>query len=251
MPRLRRFHGIALAILLTFTQLGRATVASFDDIQFWAGAGATATNRAAIVIQWNLGSGPDYTPTSLVWGYGWNSGSPTGWDALTAIVAEDPRLALEEHPSFEAVFGMFYDAVNDGSGFDPGIPDDLGGPEDGHANNPVNPYQEGWFSGFWNYYVFAGSFDYDIYGGPPDYEYLGTGHYDVAGSPNYSNVSWFAAPIGAASRDLVNGAWDAWSFAPGFEDQSIATPTAAVPEPSIVALLVLGLGLLLWRRKHA
>jgi hypothetical protein len=239
MLKIHRFRQAALAVLaaITFaTAAQAAAVTGFDDIQFWAGAGSSATNRAAIVIQWNLGAGPTYTPESIVWGFGWNSGTPTGWDALNAIVAADPRLALDKYPTFNAVFGMYYDVVNDGSGFTPGEPGDFGGSENGHANNPANDYQEGWtINGFWGYSIFGGNFTYDLFPGP------GTGTYNVAGSSSYANVVWTSSPIGADTRQLVNGAWDGWTFAPGFSDQSLVAPTAAaVPEPGIVALLALG-----------
>ncbi len=237
-----------LAILATsFVFNSRAqTINGFEDIVLWSGAGVTATNRAAMVIQWNFGSDPDYTSRSLVWGFGWNSGAPTGMEMLTAVAAADSRLSLVFHPDFpSALFGVYYDAVNDGSGFTAGAPMDAGGSEDGSANNPSNYYQSGWFTGFWGYSIFGGDLEYDVFGGPPDYDYLGTETYDQPGSTQFGDVVWISPGIGAGSRLLANGYWDAWNFGPSFVNVELVSPVAAVPEPAVVFIVMIGLVIIL------
>lgn len=219
----------------------------FDDILLWAGDGKSATNRAALIIQWNPVGG---SSQSLVWGYGWNVGTRTGWDMLMAVQSLDMRLQVVEHPSVPtAIFGIAYDWLDNGSGFTSGGPMDLGGDESGAPNDPGNYYQEGWYTGFWEYNVFGGNFTYDIYGGPPDYEYLGQGTYNQAGAPDYASVSWFSAPFGPNWRDLEDGYWDALSFAPGFASEPVQTPLA-IPEPTALGLLLLGVTAYAFKRVY-
>ena len=58
---------------------------SFDEIQFWVGAGA---QRAALMIDWQEGAAE---PPALAWGYRWD-GTASGSDMLRAILAADDRL---------------------------------------------------------------------------------------------------------------------------------------------------------------
>ncbi len=242
----KSFFTFGVALLLAAGNSSAQVIANFDSLKLWAGDGQSATNRAGLVLQWNLGPGP-YQPVSLAWGYGWNSGTPTGWDMLQAVAAFDPRLSVVAHPDFDSVFGIYYDAQDNGTGFVSGLPEDKGGPEDGVANDSGNYYLEGWFTGFWEYSVFGGNFSYDVYSGPPTYVYLETVDYNQAGSQNYTDVVWINAGIGSNNRDLQNGYWDNYSFAPGFASQLLIDPIAA-PEPSSF-LMLFGLGSLAFLRR--
>lgn len=210
--------------LAAFPAAGAA--AGFDDIEFWAGSGAS---RAALVIDWNDGRSAE----SLLWGYRWD-GPATGLDMLQAVVNADPRLFahLGNYGWGTATLGLGYD-LNASGGFavSPALPFDGGGlavdtnPDDARtAADPGDHWLEGWNNGFWAYYLKSPGSD-----------------------------SWTSATSGAADRALVDGAWDGFIFAPGFVSGEPATPVpAAVPEPGAGVLLGLGAGVFLWprRRQH-
>lgn len=226
----------ALAALILFAADGARAqfpVVSFEDIVLWAGDGKSASNRAGLILQWNLPDGQGgFRKISRVWGYGWNSGEPTGYDMLQAVIEMDKRLGYQEEAN--TVFAMLYDADGDGGSFAGCAPGVWGvsSDADGAPSDSDDLLQSGWVSsGFWEYYVFGGNFEYDIY----DYitwEYIRSDTYDVAGSGAYADVAWFSAPIGSMVRTLVDGSWDAYSYAPGFVSQSVAQPVAAtLPVP--------------------
>jgi hypothetical protein len=215
---------IALAGLpAAFTQ---SLVTTLDDIEYWTGEGP---NRAALVIQWNDG----ISPGSLAWGYRW-SGNATGLEMINAIAGTttvtdpfeeplgsltgaDSRLAagIVRYPFGDSIFSLVYS-----------------------GSSPARTRAD-WFSGYWEYLIFGGDFEYTNFG---DTE---PSLYKTAGSPLYSSVSWFSSPIGMGDRVLVDGAWDALSFAPGFAGRAVVQPVAvAVPEPAALGLVGLG-GLLL------
>lgn len=215
------------------------TVNSFDNIQYWAGNG---TNRAALVLQWNDGLGP----SSLAWGYRWNGAAtglqllraiagttvvrlPAGGATITNFSGADTNLAitLERYEFGDAVYSMVY------------------------SLNGVTRTQQDWEDGYWAYSIFGGNFQYPAYNDA--WELIGTNSYSVAGSTSYSSVSWFSSPIGASARGLVNGSWDAWSFAAGMTNSPVVRPAAAVPEPGIAGLLVMAAVLVFVckRRWHA
>lgn len=204
---------------------------TFDDITFWVGSGS---NESAMVVDWFDGS----TDESLVWGYRWD-GAATGEDMLFAILAADPRLyAKVSTPGGfgVALYGMGYDANNDGSFsisdgtvFDAdGV--DVTGPADGAvSNNPADYYAEGWFTGFW--------------------------HYGLATGNPFDGGSWSSALVGMSGRDLSDGSWDSWAYDADFSFTDFAqNPVAAtaVPEASSF-LLVAGafLSVLFLRRRTA
>lgn len=201
-------------------------VGSFDDIEYWVGEGS---NRAALVIQWN----DDISPGALAWGYRW-SGNATGIEMINAIagnttitdsfdeplgslIGADARLAagVVRYSFGDSIFSIEY-----------------------YGSNPVRTRAD-WASGYWEYLIFGGNFEYTNFGDPEP------SLYDTPGNPLYSSVSWFSSPIGMGDRVLVDGAWDALSFAPGFSPNTVMQPDAvAVPEPSTLGLVLIG-GLLL------
>jgi hypothetical protein len=185
-----------------------AQLFSFDDIQFWVGAGP---NRAAVAIDW-VESSAD--PPALVWGYRWD-GSAHGNDMLSAVIAADPRLFAKlggSHSDPNAVYGVGYDANGDGQfAIDDGTQFDaegfaFTGPADlAMAVDGDDYYAEGWFTGFW--------------------------HYGVAPANPYGGASWSDTPVGMAARELSDGSWDSWTFSPTFNFASFAASPIAAPPP--------------------
>lgn len=201
----------------------QSPVASFDDIRHWTGSGA---NRAALVLQWN----DAYSPSALVWGYRWD-GQATGLDMLRAI-AGSTRI---EDPGG--------DVVGSGSGSDNRLTLGLVQYSFGLSvlSLDYSPFQSAqrtqsdWNSGYWEYFISGGNFEYTNWGEESP------SLYDVAGSPLYPADLWLSSPIGAGDRTLVDGAWDAYSFAPGFVSQSVQQPSAApIPLPVLSCAIVAG-----------
>ena len=207
---------IAAFFALPWTCLQAQTlVDSFDNIQYWIGTGQ---NRAALVLQWNDG----LDPVSVAWGYRWD-GTATGIDMLRAIagstVVTEPvteevlgtgtgtetrlSLRLESYSFGLSVLALEYE------------------PGDGPPRT-----RNDWSGGYWQYFIRGGRFEYTNYGDPDP------SLYDVPGSGQYEPTEWFSAPIGAGDRELIDGAWDAYSFAPGFVAQPVQQPVAAdLPVP--------------------
>jgi hypothetical protein len=196
-----------LLLILTSTTLAQPPF-SFNDIQFWVGAGA---NRAALAIDWYENQAE---PPALVWGYRWD-GTAHGNDMLTAVVAADPRLFAKlggsrDNPN--AVYGIGYDANGDGQftidddtifdaeGFAFTSPADLA-----MSTDAADYYSEGWFTGFW--------------------------HYGVSPANPYDGASWSDTSVGMASRQLTDGSWDSWTFSPTFNFASFAENPIAAPPP--------------------
>lgn len=219
-----------IALLMCATDQTRGQmVGSFDDIEYWAGLGG---NRSAVILQWNDGG----TPASLAWGYRWDgvvsaidmlvalAGStviraPMGGEVIETRTGADSRLTLtlERYGFGDTLYAIDF------------------------QGETVLRTQADWDSGYWQYYLFAGNFEYFTY--DEDEGFLGPFVYDISGNPQYAAVDWFASQIGASDRLLVDGSWDAWSFAAGFSGVPVAAPEAvAVPEPGVVWLVCLGLG---------
>lgn len=198
-------------------------VDNFNDIDYWAGSG---TRQSALVLQWNDG----LAPASVAWGYRWD-GTATGIDLLTAVAGTtiirepsgggvvetlsgaDPALVLtiERYGWGDAVYSMVY------------------------SPGGVTRTQADWGSGYWEYSLYAGDIDYFTWDGTG---FAGPFNYNAAGSADYGSVSWWPSQVGAADRLLVDGSWDAWSFAAGFTGVPVVQPVpAAVPEPRVAALL--------------
>jgi len=173
-----------------------------------------------MVIQWNDAG----TPTSLLWGYRWD-GVATGIDMVQAIAGSatsredgqsvflkvatgaDPRLALS---LINYSFGRAVEALvfND---------------------REIVRTQNDWSTGYWEYSVFGGTIIYDLYS--DTWDYLGQATYDQQGTTTYSGVNWFFSPIGISERILVDGSWDAFSFAPNFTSIPVVEPSPALPPP--------------------
>ena len=210
---------ILLPLLTLGIILGHPTPSSasttFDSINFWTGTGI---NKAAMVIQWNDGG----TPTSMVWGYRW-SGEARGIDMLKAIAGStvsrddgqstflpdaskgaDSRLALS---LINYSFGNAVEALV-------------------FTDRTVVRTQNDWSTGYWEYSIYGGTFNYYPYN-PEGNSILTT--YSKTGTYTYSNVNWFSSPIGASDRILVDGSWDAFSFASGFTSTPVVEPAPALP----------------------
>jgi hypothetical protein len=236
----------SLLVVGAFGLRAQTLVQSFDDIQFWTGSG---TNRSALVLQWNDGS----TPTSLAWGYRW-SGNATGIDMLKAIagattltpegdpsnilatsIGSDSRmtLRLQRYSWGDAIFSI---SLNEGL---------------------QNRTRAAWaMNEYWEYYVFGGNFDYLIWNADsldPDGNEIwksSPANYSQNGNFTYSLVNWLSAPIGASERKLVDGSWDAFSFATGNATNTVMQPYAvSVPEPSVAILVTIALVFFMLRQR--
>jgi hypothetical protein len=203
------FLALPLSCLPAQTQIN-----DFNDVAYWVGSGQ---NRAVVVLQWNDG----LNPASVAWGYRWD-GEATGLDMLRAIAGttriEDPA----------------GDPVGSGAGADNRL--SLGLVEYSFGLSVLSldylpqagplRTQSDWFSGYWQYLIRGGNFEYD------DWETGDTAVYDVAGSSIYAPQAWTSSPIGAGERPLIDGAWDAYSFAPGFRPQAVEQAVAvSLPVP--------------------
>ena len=190
---------------------------TFEDITYWVGEG---NNESTLVIDFD--GGP--TPQSLVWGYRWD-GTATGADLFEAVVTADPNLYAKVSAPGDfgvSLYGVGYDqdrdgfALGDGTVFDDGLA--ITAPSDGvTAVDADDSYVEGWFSaGFWGHWT------------------------------SEDGQTWESG-LGMSARTLTDGSWDGYRWAPGYTSEPPREPTPAVPEPSALALL--GLGVLLARRR--
>jgi len=220
---LKRVAGERLCLILLLLVIHnpiylRASVLTFDSIEFWTGAG---TNRAALVIQWNDGA----SPVSLLWGFRW-SGEARGIDMLKTIAGStvsredgqstflpvtstgaDPRLALS---LINYSFGKAVEALV-------------------FTDREVVRTQNDWSTGYWEYSIYGGAFEYDLYDAKGN-SVVST--YSQTGTHTYSMVDWVSSPIGASDRPLIDGSWDAFSFAPNFNSIPVVEPSPALPPPN-------------------
>ena len=219
---LKRVAGEKACIVLLFLVIHnpvylRASVLTFDSIQFWTGTG---TNRAALVIQWNDGA----SPVSLLWGFRW-SAEARGIDMLKAIAGSavsrddgqptflpdtstgaDSRLALS---LINYSFGKAVEALV-------------------FTDREVVRTQNDWSTGYWEYSIYGGTFDYELYDTKGN-SFVST--YSQTGTHTYSMVDWVSSPIGASDRPLIDGSWDAFSFAPNFVSTPVEEPSPVRPPP--------------------
>jgi len=233
---------VLAALLFATSALGakaQTLVQSFEDIEFWTGHGG---NRSALVLQWNDGG----TPTSVAWGYRW-TGNVTGIDMLKAIAgstvvtaAGDSSNVLETSSGADSRMTLSIQRFGFGDSiysitFNDGL----------SSRNRAD-----WASGYWAYSIFGGNFSYDNY--DASWNYVGVANYSQSGTSNYSSVNWFSSPIGASDRELVDGSWDAFAFAPGLVTNAVVQPfSASVPEPGVAIFITISLAffLLRWRRR--
>jgi hypothetical protein len=206
----------AMLGLPVFGLHAQTPINSFDDIQYWVGSGQ---NRAALVLQWNDG----LKPVSVAWGYRWD-GDATGIDMLRAIAGSTvvtvpfTEEVLETGEGADSRLSLGLDQY----GFGLSVLSLSYAPGEGALRT-----QSDWDAGYWEYLIRGGSFEYY------DWEANDTAFYDVAGSVSYSADGWTSAPIGAGDRGLIDGAWDAYSFAPGFATRAVEQPfAAALPVPA-------------------
>jgi len=219
---LKRVSGERLCLVLLFLVIHnplylRASVLSFDSIQFWAGTGK---NQAAMMIQWNDGG----TPASLLWGYRWN-GTATGFDMFRSIAGTTAVKNPVSQANSLSYIGSDSRLAASWTEFD------FGNALDSVVFNYDANFRTrtDWTTGYWEYNVFGGQFNYDAY--DSDGNFLGISTYNRAGSYDYSGVEWISSPIGSSDRILIDGSWDAWSFADNFVPASIINPTPTSPPP--------------------
>lgn len=216
----------------TKSQLRADASFSFDDIQFWVGSGS---KRAALVIEWHDGNRPD----AMVWGYRWD-GEATGHDMIVAIAQADPRLVLLTQ--YTGWMGYTIDGIGYGESrlnisydlegaksepknafkFEPPITNPLLG-QTSHPEHPAEDVaaaiRQGVQTGVIYHPINAERYGYPSY----DYDhwscsngihwqagwYYGYWSYFVRSSQT-SNFSY--SGLGATSRVLTDGCWDAWSW---------------------------------------
>ena len=205
---------------------------TFDDIQYWVGNGS---NKAALVIEWHDGNRPD----AMVWGYRWD-GEATGHDMIVAIAQADPRLVLlTQYTGWrgytidgigygESRLNISYDLEGAKSEpknafkFEPPITNPLLG-QTSHPEHPAEDVaaaiRQGVQTGVIYHPINAERYGYPSY----DYDYwsCSNGIHWQAGwyygywsyfvrSSQTSNFSY--SGLGATSRVLTDGCWDAWSW---------------------------------------
>ena len=205
---------------------------TFDDIQYWVGTGS---NKAALVIEWHDGNRPD----AMVWGYRWD-GEATGHDMIVAIAQADPRLVLLTQ--YTGWMGYTIDGIGYGESrlnisydlegaksepknafkFEPPITNPLLG-QTSHPEHPAEDVaaaiRQGVQTGVIYHPINAERYGYPSY----DYDYwsCSNGIHWQAGwyygywsyfvrSSQTSNFSY--SGLGATSRVLTDGCWDAWSW---------------------------------------
>ena len=205
---------------------------TFEDIQYWVGNGS---NKAALVIEWHDGNRPD----AIVWGYRWD-GEATGHDMIVAIAQADPRLVLLTQ--YTGWMGYTIDGIGYGESrlnisydlegaksepknafkFEPPITNPLLG-QTSHPEHPAEDVaaaiRQGVQTGVIYHPINAERYGYPSY----DYDYwsCSNGIHWQAGwyygywsyfvrSSQTSNFSY--SGLGATSRVLTDGCWDAWSW---------------------------------------
>ncbi len=206
-----------------------------DDIDYWVGVG---NNRSALVVDWTDNSAAD---PALVWGYRWD-GNATGAEMITAIVTADRRLFARVNPpagSSTVLYGLGYDATGDQQfALDDGTEFDAAGfAVTGPADLAVSVdsedfYAEGWFTGLWHY---------------------GVSDPELSSSNPYAGGTWISAPSGVASRLLIDGSWDSWTYTPTFDFEAFAENPHAAQRPITPGDFepdrdVDGADLLIWQR---
>lgn len=188
------------------------TTFTFDNIQFWVGEGE---NRAAFLVQWTKNDVKDV----LVWGYRW-SGTAYGVDMVQAIAKADPRLyalVYAETAYGSAIGGLGYDI--DGEGEKALIID-----------NEKHEVIDG--------IVKTSDYDFDYWTPADENDYWFSG-WTSNGFFCYmvrddQTAEFTSSGLGASSRELTDGCWDAWIPSINFEwitDESISENFRPAPMP--------------------
>lgn len=216
-----------LTACITNTLLG-SIVTDQSDVLFVVGSG---THRANLVIDFQDGK----TPESFAWGFRFDGADVSGADMLLAVAAADSRLTVASGGSAEN--GFFVNSIS----YDDGT--------DTHTDT---------------------SFGYFLAGGSAGDDTVGPGGIPtpVTGGGTVLPSSWTLSPTGSSDvsfdetgRLLTDGAWDAWSVGAWTEDppgtwNPPPAPSgdvfAAIPEPSVAVLILLGtaLGVRLLRHRR-
>lgn len=215
------FRGRAQVLLAAvgafFFAVSDAAAITLDDVTVWVGTGES---RAGLVLDWHDGKDP------LVFGYRFD-GPAVGQDMFDALLAQRPELYAKvgQFGFGQAPFGIGVDrdsdgfSISDGSttvadiDFTDGLLQATTATADGStAVDSDDSYLEGWFTGFWGYYVSDGASD------------------------------WGFASFGMTEQVLSDGDWNGYGYN--------TAPTVSVPEPTSAALFALAGAALLRRRRH-
>lgn len=199
---------------------------SFDSINFWVGDG---DNRAAFVLTWH--DEGKTVSDNLVWGYRWDASenNVSGLTLFEAVMKADPRLVgLVQYSGSmgSTINGIGYNEPNATS---LPITFDLAGAKANvsysyprnAATLAANAITAGKQSGV-IYHPFGAT---DATGPAYDYDYwiaatTATSHWSAGWMKGYwsyfvrsSHTSNFSySGLGASSRQVQNGTWDAWSW---------------------------------------
>jgi len=209
---------VAPGICTTHAQI----ITGFGDIVNWTGTGAY---QAALVVDFHDGT----SKQSFVWGYRWD-GKATGYDMLTAISSLTTMGLTVDNPSYVTLMSYTESGIT-------------------HSQDAYDP---SYTNSMWGYWIAGGTARQ--YDSNPPYGQIGT--LSAPGGGSAFPVTWTVSPSGTGTRFLTDGSWDAFSF--GTYDLSTyvaqvppgATSYAAIPEPSALPLILLGIGTLLYARKR-
>jgi len=221
---------IALVTIALVAGISSATaqaltpIASFDDINLWAGS-QTGTNRSALVVDF----GGDHV---FVWGFRWNDGEygtqgPTGADMMNAITARWKELEI-------------YTGFPNSIYYTP-----FGGAKLGDTSGTKLPDFDYYF---WAYFGVGGeetvrgnfSEENNFLG-----EVIGSNPIPGGGLTPPSSGDWVYLWCVPEERYLENGSWDAFVFTnadlnwdPILSPSGTIFSAQAIPEPTACALML-------------
>jgi hypothetical protein len=212
---------LALLVASPFSSWSQlVTVNSFNDVQYWTGAG---TNRAALVLDFGVSE----TPASIAWGYRWNgnatvasmlfavTGGITGSGMPSPLPGADVRLSING-TYFASFDGYFINSISY---------DQIGLPAP--WSQSLRLIQDNWA----------------IDGTYPSL-------YSIGGNGTWTGTPLTAASVGISGLSLTDGGWFGFAQTDGQDPYVFAQPASAVPEPSALALLALGAAALLLRHRR-